>query len=150
VRSVEDKVKVRLARREDLARVIELNRELNPEDPLVEEGLESSQVWQEILEDKRVSYFVLEIQGKVEGAAILIVTPNLTRGMRSLGVLQSVIISSSLRGQGFGKILVGEILQIAKQENCYQVLVQTGRPETLPFYRSLGFKPEKTGLVARP
>ncbi len=69
--------------------------------------------------------------------------------MRPLGVLQSVIVSSSLRGQGFGKVLVGEILQIAKQENCYQVLVQTGRPETIPFYHSLGFKPEKTGLVAR-
>ncbi len=35
VSSAERKVKVRLARKEDLARVIELNHELNPEDPVV-------------------------------------------------------------------------------------------------------------------
>ncbi len=148
--NLQEKSKVRLAEEPDLARVIELNKELNPEDPLVVVDEKSLSVWREIIKDKRVSYFVLEVLGQVEGGAMLIVSPNLTRGMRPLGVLQSVIVSSSLRGQGFGKILVGEILEIAKRENCYQVLVQTGRPETIPFYKSLGFKPEKTGLVARP
>jgi N-acetylglutamate synthase-like GNAT family acetyltransferase len=104
---------IRLAREEDLSYILALNRELNPGDPIVEVGEESSAVWQEILQARRADYYVLELAGKVVGAAMLIVSPNMTRGMRPLGVLQSVIISSVLRGQGYGRMLVRKILQRA-------------------------------------
>ena len=148
--SAENNLHVRLAKAEDLSRVLELNRELNPGDPHVELGDESVEVWQEILGDKRSNYFVLELEGRVMGCAMLVISPNLTRGMRPFGVLQSVVVSAVCRGKGYGQILVQQLLDYAWDKNCYQVLVQTGRPETVPFYNSLGFKPEKTGLVARP
>jgi GNAT superfamily N-acetyltransferase len=107
-------------------------------------------VWQEILKDPRLHCFVLERSGAIVATAVLDIVPNLTRGCRPFGVLQNVVTDGSMQGTGLGKKLIGDVLAFAWEQNCYQVLVQTGRPDVVGFYEKLGFTSEKIGLVAKP
>jgi ribosomal protein S18 acetylase RimI-like enzyme len=81
---------------------------------------------------------------------MLDIVPNLTRGVRPFAVLQNVVTHCDYRGQGIGQLLNSHALAFAWEHNCYQVLVQTGRPEVVGFYEKLGFRKDKIGMVAKP
>lgn len=81
------------------------------------------------------------------------VIPNLTRGCRPYGLIENVVTHGAHRGKGWGKRLLREALDFAWVNNCYKVLLLTGREDeaTLNFYESAGFdRNGKTGFVARP
>ena len=143
-------MKIRHARNSDLASLLELYNHLHPQEEIPEIDLNCSQLWQEILDDKRLHCFVADEDSTIIASCILDIVPNLTRGMRPFAVLQNVVTHETFRGKGIGKGLNQFALDFAWKKNCYQVLVQTGRPEVTSFYEGLGFKQEKTGLVARP
>ena len=103
-----------------------------------------------MLADERLHVFVAEIDQRVVSTCTLDVIPNLTRGARPFAVLQNVVTHQDFRSQGIGAALNAHALEFAWSLNCYQVLVQTSRPEVIAFYERLGFRPDKTGLVAKP
>ncbi len=141
----------RVARLEDLGGLLSLYQQLHTKEEPVAIDSHTKQIWNEILEDPRLYCFVISQGPKLLASCVLDVVPNLTRGGRPFGVLQNVVTDSELRGRGLGSQLIGNTLKFAWDKNCYQVLVQTGRPETLSFYRKQGFRDDsKIGLVAKP
>lgn len=141
----------RVARPEDFPELLGLYEQLHTrDDPPIAEGKAQS-VWNQMLRDERLHCFVLASGVSLRATCILDIVPNLTRGVRPFGVLQNVVTHANDRGLGLGRRLVAETLAFAWEQGCYQVLVQTGRPEVVAFYEKVGFRADsKIGLVAKP
>lgn len=140
----------RAVRESDLPGILKLYAALHPGEASSHQDPGLRKVWQSMLADPRLHCFVLTEGNRLAATAVLDIVPNLTRGGRPFGVLQNVVTEPALQGRGLGKELVSQILDFAWEQNCYQVLVQTGRPEVVGFYERLGFTTAKIGLVAKP
>lgn len=138
----------------DLPVLLELLAELHPDDPRLMPGDPVAQrVWEEILNDRRLRTFGLEVEGQVVSTCTLVLVPNLTRGCRPYGVIENVVTRASLRSRGFGTALLRQALAVAWSEGCYKVMLETGSKSeaTLRFYERAGFvRGVKTSFVAYP
>lgn len=144
-------MQLRRIQADELPKLLELYRFLNPTDPEVsiDESLLSE--WHKWLEDPNLHYFVAVEAEQLVSSCMLAIVPNLTRGVRPFGVIQNVVTHPSFRGRGFASELLRYANEFAWSRNCYQVLLQTGRPETHEFYRRAGYRDDiKTGFVAKP
>lgn len=84
---------------------------------------------------------------------VLIIIPNLTRGARPYGFIENVVTHREFRNRGYGTTLLGHVLNYAWQQNCYKVMLLTGRkePEVFRLYEKAGFiRGQKEGLIAYP
>ena len=56
--------------------------------------------------------------------------------------ITTIALLSELRGQGLGGMLLDALLAVARQHNCYKVLVETALAQN--FYLRCGWQPVKT------
>lgn len=93
---------------------------------------------------KNEDYIVLgaKYNGKLVGSLMGIICHDLVGECKPFMVIENVIVSSNLRGQGIGKKLMTEIERIGKEKNCYYTMFVSGaqRKEAHKFYESLGYK----------
>ncbi len=83
----------------------------------------------------------------------LITAPNPLRGGRQHGFLENVVTHPAHRRRGHGRAVIAAALEKAWAEDCFHVLLQSGRadPGVHQFYEKLGFQPGlRTAYVARP
>ena len=112
----------------------------------------AERIWSEILTRDEVTVFVAEAGARLAATCMLITAPNLLRGGHGHGFLENVVTHSDFRGQGYGRAVVEAALAQAWAQDCYQVLLQSGRadPRVHRFYESCGFEPGvRIGYVAR-
>jgi GNAT superfamily N-acetyltransferase len=150
---VNEMLEPRLIRADDLAALLELYQHLHTADAPLPAAGRLQLVWGEIIADRKLRCFVVERDGKLISSCMLVIVPNLTRGARPYGLIENVVTYPDFRGQGIGTALLRHALQIARQANCYEVMLLTGSksPETLRFYERAGFRRDvKTGFVATP
>ena len=110
-------------------------------------------LWDEIVANPMLYYFVGEIDGKLVSSCTMAVIPNLTRGARPYGLIENVVTHRDYRKRGYGTRILQHALQVAWEHNCYKVMLLTGRKDeaTLRFYDRAGFKRGvKTGYIAYP
>ena len=147
----DDAVRLRLAEVDDLPGVLELYRHLHfADDPLPSEK-ELERLWQHILANPMLHYWVAEVDGQLVATCNLTVIPNLTRGARPYGLIENVVTHADYRRRGLGRQILQQALHLAWQRGCYKVMLMTGRkqPEVLSFYESAGFEAgSKTAFVA--
>ena len=145
---------IRRAAVPDLPVILRLYRFLNPDDPVHDPRDETvRRLWQGIMADDRLRYFVVETGSRVVATCTLTLIPNLTRDLRPYGVIENVVTDPEFRQQGFATAVLRHALQDAWTEGCYKVMLSTGskRESTLRFYENAGFKRGvKTGFVAHP
>jgi GNAT superfamily N-acetyltransferase len=109
-------------------------------------------IWAEILARDGVTVFVAEAESRLAATCMLITAPNLLRGGRGHAFLENVVTHPDFRGRGHGRAVVQAALAKAWAEDCYHVLLQSGRtdPRVHRFYESCGFEPGvRIGYVAR-
>lgn len=107
-------------------------------------------LWQRMLQDENQHVLVAEDGGVVVSSCVLVVVPNLTHGQRPYAFVENVVTHSAHRGRGYASAVLQHARGIAKQENCYKIMLLTGRGDekTLRFYEQAGFnKHDKTGFV---
>ena len=142
----------REARSGDFNDVIRLYRQLQPKDPVLQDGSDAA-TFEQILRSPGLHLFVLELDGVVVATTYLNVIPNLTRSASPYAVIENVVVEESLRGRGLGKQIMDGTLRAAWEAGCYKAMLMTGsrRPATHSFYRACGFSPDvKTAYLARP
>ncbi len=93
------------------------------------------------------------VLGDLVASCTIMVIPNLTRGCRPYGLIENVVTHADHQKQGWGKAVLARALDFAWQQNCYKVMLTTGRKDdaTLQFYEGAGFdRHDKQAFVARP
>ncbi|QLH81593.1 GNAT family N-acetyltransferase [Halosimplex pelagicum] len=140
---------VRSARRDELEDLLELYRQLNPDDPeLAPEAV--ADLWEEMVADETLDVVVVEHDGRLVATCLLSVTRNLTRGARPFALIENVVTREGYRGEGFGTQCVEGAVERARERDCYKVMLLTGsdREWKHDFYESCGFDGEaKTGFT---
>jgi len=112
----------------------------------------AEQIWAEMLAREGVFIFVSDADLKIVSTCMLITTPNLLRGGRQFGILENVATHPDFQGRGHGRAVIAAALAEAWKQDCYQVLMQSGRadPRVHRFYEGCGFIPGlRTAYCAR-
>ena len=109
-------------------------------------------IWQKLLTNDSIVYFVIEQDELLVSSCNLAIIPNLTRGARPIGLIENVVTHRDYRNKGLGKLVVESALNYDKNENCYKVMLlsSSGRLSAHKFYESLDFSSDdKVGYVMK-
>ncbi|HLD60937.1 MAG TPA: GNAT family N-acetyltransferase [Patescibacteria group bacterium] len=99
------------------------------------------EIKKEIKKDSFCVRITIEEDGKEVGRARLYVMQN-DLHTEPFGFLEDVFVEEAYRKKGFGKKLVEESIEEAKQQGCYKLIFTTRhtKPETQAWYEKMGFK----------
>ena len=129
----------RKLREQDLQSLLELYKQLQPDDSLSSE--KSKIVWQEIENNPDIQYFGAVDDGKVVSTCYAVYIPNLTRNNRGICFIENVVTDEKYRNRGLASKVIDMAVAYAKEKDCYKVILQSGtaRGEAHRFYESKGF-----------
>lgn len=107
------------------------------------EPARASTIWAQILAREGLAIFVSDENSRIVSTCTLITAPNLLRGGRQHGILENVATHPDFQGRGHGRAVIAAALAEAWKQDCYQVLMQSGRadPRVHRFYEACGFVP---------
>lgn len=130
----------RIARNEDLSGLLELYRQLTPDDPPLEPE-RAHAIWERIEANDDLRYFVAVDGQKTVSSCNIAIVPNLTRNGASWAIIENVVTDKTYRRLGIGKRLMEMAIEFAKSRGCYKVclLSNSTRGEAHKFYEDLGF-----------
>jgi len=137
----------------ELSLLLSLYTHLHERDDPPPTAAAAEAVWSEALANPRIKYLGGFASGALVSSCTLTVIPNLTRACRPYGVIENVVTHAAHRGQGWGKAVLAYALDAAWRQDCYKVMLLTGRKDeaTLRFYERAGFDPHgKQAFVAKP
>ena len=131
---------IRIAKEHDFEGIMNLLRQLNPDDPVISDGRDKV-IFERILKESNLRILILEESGKILSTCYLNIIPNLTRNAAPYAIIENVVTDAEFRNQGFGKKLVAFALESAWKAGCYKIMLQTGskKESTHKFYASCGF-----------
>ena len=141
---------VRLIRNDELNKLLKLYEQLHPEELEVESISSLKPLWDEICQDPNMYYIIVDIDGQLVSSCNLVIIKNLTRYLRPYALIENVITHPDYRKRGYGTKVLHKAVEIAKEKNCYKVMLLTGKKDeaTLRFYESAGFTSGiKTGFI---
>ena len=140
---------VREIKENELNQLLELYTHLH-ESGVPGESEHLAQTWQTILQDENHHIVVKIVDDKIVSSCVCVIIPNLTRGIRPYAFIENVVTHKDYRGRGYAKECLNFAAEIAKQMNCYKMMLLTGSKEesTLNFYKSAGYNcTDKTAFI---
>jgi len=143
---------IRKIRKDELPSLLSLYRHLHPSDPELAVTTDVEHLWRRIFSDSQSHYLVADVAGQIVSSCTLAIILNLTRGARPYGLVENVVTHPDFRRRGIGTRILQSALELAWEQDCYKVMLLTGRKDeaTLRFYQQAGFEAGvKTGFVAR-
>lgn len=132
--------------------MLDLYKYLNLDDPDLKGTDYITELWRNIFNDPERYYFVIKEDGLLVSTCTLAIIKNLTRSGRPFGLIENVVTHGEYRKRGYGTAILQKAVEIAKDNNCYKVMLLTGRKEesTLRFYERAGFERGiKTGFIKK-
>ncbi|MBU4527237.1 MAG: GNAT family N-acetyltransferase [Hoeflea sp.] len=143
-------VEIRSAGPDDVSALLNLYRELQPDDPEMGENLARDRFNQMLAHPGMVVF--LAFAGEIAVSTItLVIIPNLTRGGAPYALIENVVTHVAHRQHGYAGALIRHAIAHAWEAGCYKVMLLSGskNPATLDFYRHCGFVQDKTGFQLR-
>lgn len=110
------------------------------------------ELWKKIFYEPGRYFFVVEEDGLIVSSCTLMAIKNLTRSGKPFGFIENVVTHPDYRKRGYGTAILHKAVEVAKENNCYKVMLMTGRKEesVLRFYENAGFERGiKTGFIMR-
>lgn len=91
-----------------------------------------------IINDINHNLIVCEVDNKIVASCVCLIIPNLTRNVRFYAFVENVVTHGDYRKKGYATACLNYAKQIAKENNCYKMMLLTGSKEesTLSFYRN--------------
>lgn len=134
-------MKVRFAKYNDFEGIMNLYDFLHPGDtPASLDHLKN--IWDEVMNDThKYRYAVAEENGKILATSCITIVPNLTRAARPYAVIENVITHPNVRRRGLGRAAILLLLEYAKKNNCYKVMLLSSNKRNAAhyFYQNMGF-----------
>lgn len=133
----------------ELNQLLQLYTHLH-ETTVPEESERLAQTWQTIMQDSNHHIIVKIVDGQIVSSCVCVIIPNLTRGVRPYAFIENVVTHKDYRGKGYAKECLNFAAEIAKQMNCYKMMLLTGAKEeaTLNFYKNAGYNStDKTAFI---
>lgn len=131
---------VRKVYEDELNKLLELYLHLHEDTiPKMTEHLITT--WNTIMRDENHHIIVKEIDGKIVSSCVCVIIPNLTRNIRPYAFIENVVTHSDYRGKGYATQCLNYAKDIAKNSNCYKLMLLTGSKDdkTLSFYTNAGY-----------
>jgi GNAT superfamily N-acetyltransferase len=133
-------ISIRRATKEDMARVLELIYEL----ALYENKPNAVELHVEDLEkagfgdEKEFICFVAEVDGKIEGSALIYNRFSTWKG--SVLHLEDLVVSKRMRGSGLGTTLLNEVVRFGQEIGVKRISweVSEGNENAMKFYQNKG------------
>ena len=148
-----ENMKVEFGRTSDIDSWMRLVRKVSWNFP----GLETEQSIEEhkiivlkFMNDNNHHLIVCEVDGKIVASCVCVVIPNLTRNVRPYAFVENVVTHADYRKKGYATDCLNYAKHIAKENNCYKMMLLTGSKEesTLNFYRNAGYNStDKTAFI---
>lgn len=142
-------VVVRESKEEDLTEILHLYLYLH-EKSVPEESEQLRSMWENIMNENNHHLIVCEVDGKIVASCVCVVIPNLTRNVRPYAFVENVVTHGDYRKKGYATDCLNYAKHIAKENNCYKMMLLTGSKEesTLNFYRNAGYNStDKTAFI---
>jgi N-acetylglutamate synthase-like GNAT family acetyltransferase len=142
-------MQLREAKRGDLPALLALYTQFK-NTPLPEADERILQIWDQILQDENHHVIVGTSGGQIVSSCVIVIVPNLTHNQRPYALIENVITDEAHRKNGYASAVLEYAKNIAKQADCYKVMLMTGSKleSTLRFYERAGFnRTDKTGFV---
>jgi phosphinothricin acetyltransferase len=101
----------------------------------------------EIIADKNCHAIIIENENNITiGFASLVIFRTPVHGL--VGRIEDLIVDEEYRGSGYGKLLMQELLKIAKTEKITQIELTSSAKRVVArgLYKSLGFELRETGV----
>lgn len=140
---------VREAVKEDLDELSHLYLFLHEKD-IPEQSQHLQNVWNEIISDKNHHIIVNVVDEKIVSSCVCVIIPNLTRNVRPYAFVENVVTHLECRGKGYATECLNYAREIAKNQNCYKMMLLTSSKEqkTLDFYENAGYNSaDKTAFI---
>lgn len=140
---------VREAVKKDLDELLHLYLFLHEKD-IPEQSQHLQNVWNEIISDKNHHTIVNVVDGRIVSSCVCVIIPNLTRNVRPYAFFENVVTHLECRGKGYTTECLNYAREIAKNQNCYKMMLLTGSKEqkTLDFYENAGYNSaDKTAFI---
>ena len=140
---------IREIKENDLQGLLTLYMQLH-DNPMPEDTPKLQELWKSILADKNHHIIVAEEDGKIVSSCVCVIIPNLTHGQRSYAFVENVITDEAYRGKGLATACLNYAKELAKEENCYKLMLLTGskKESTLTFYENAGYnRKDKTAFI---
>ena len=93
--------------------------------------------------------YVGEENGNVVGGTTLYLKPKFLEGGKLIGHIEDVAVAKKFGGKDYGKKIVLSLLKKAEALGCVKTILNCEK-KLIPWYASLGFKKEKTGMRYPP
>jgi len=140
---------IRQAIETDLPQVLELLKGMDEEDVVTLDQAQT--IWCRMNEYPYYKVFVVEDNKDLIGTCCLIIIDNLGHLGTKLAVAESMIVSKKYRGCGVGGKLMQFIMEKAKEENCYKLMLSSNKKRYLAhkFYEQLGFQQHGTSFIVK-
>lgn len=132
-------LRIRLAEQEDFETIFGLLKQLWPDLDLDYKTL--SKIYLKSI-DSEVQQLISGIaDNKIVGFCSLTIKNNLWQA-GNLGHIDELVIDEEYRGNGFGKLMIESITEIAQNLKCKRIELDTAfyRKESHKFYESIGYK----------
>ena len=140
---------IRDAKSTDLQEILELYLNLH-ETTIPEDSEHLRSTWDKIINDENHHLIVCEDEGKIVSSCVCVIIPNLTRNVRPYAFIENVVTHKDYRGKGYAAACLDYARGIAKENNCYKIMLLTGSKEerTLAFYQKAGYNSsDKTAFI---
>ena len=83
--------------------------------------------------------YVIEIENKIVASATVFIEYKFIHNNQNVGHIEDVVVDSNFRKSGFARKLIDKLLQVAKDENCYKIILNCKR-DIVGYYQKLNFK----------
>ena len=98
-----------------------------------------------IFSSNEVDGIVAMEEGNVLGYASIHYIKKITR---KSGIIEDVVVKENQRGKGIGKLLVKNLIEKAKKNNCDKIILSSSE-KNLKFYEKLGFQKNEFEMIMR-
>ena len=98
-----------------------------------------------IFSSDEVDGIVAMEEGNVLGYASIHYIKKITR---KSGIIEDVVVKENQRGKGIGKLLVKNLIEKAKKNNCDKIILSSSE-KNIKFYEKLGFQKNEFEMIMR-